>query len=310
MEEIVKYKNEINTLKFKGFTKTDMNLFIALCAKMKDCETNEITFEFDYLKQITSYTSTDTKDFISDLDRMNDKLSKITARFETDDEIVRFTLFPVFVINKKNLTLTVSVNPKFAYLLNNVITSFTIFDLQEFIRLDSKYSKNLYRILKQWRTQGQYIFHNLEEFRELMDIPTKYTNKYMMNECVAVAVEEIQKLDKSFQDFECTPIYARKRGKPLEKLMFTWKAETTKQQENQLQGQASFTDIQTFDEYMKGYQGADKPTPVELKIAKDIVKGKKKKAEEPKTNKFNNFNQRNYDFDEFEKVLLTTNPNN
>lgn len=312
MNEMVKYKNEMNTLKFTGFTKTDMNLLMALCAKIKDCGTEEITFDFDYLKKITNYTSTDINDFIADLERMNTKLAKITARFETDNKILMFVLFPTFEIDKNTLSLTVSVNQKFVHLLNNVVTSFTLFDLQEFVKLDSKYSKNLYRLLKQWRTQGQYIFHNLEEFRELMDIPKSYSNKLMMQKCVNVAVEEIGKLDKSFRDFKCEPIYARKRGKPLDKLMFTWKPEQIPQaepQENQVKGQESFSDAQTFEEYMKGYQGEDKPSPIALKIAKDIEKGRKK-ADTKKQNKFNNFNQRTYDYDELERLLLTTSLDN
>ena len=315
MDELVKYQNDMNRLKFKGFTQTDMNLFVALCSQMKEKGANEVVLSFSKIKQLVKYDEKkrSINEFIQDLERMNEQLMSVNCKIITDSKIIMFVLFPTFEIDKKQETLTVAVNEKFTWLLNEMKT-YTIFELAEFIELKSKYSKHLYRILKQWRTVGKYIFHDLQEFREIMDIPVKYTNRQLMQDCVSVAVEEIKKLDKSFKNFKCEPEYAQKRGKPLEKLIFTWTPEivtTPKKKENQvleqLQGQESFSDCQTFEEYMKQYKGDDKPTPVELKIARDIAKGNKKKQEEPKKNKFINFEQRKYDFDELEALLLTTN---
>ena len=58
-----------------------------------------------------------------------------------------------------------------------MVQNFTIFELLEFTSLSSKYSKTLYRLLKQWRTQGEYIFHDIADFREKMDIPESFSNK-------------------------------------------------------------------------------------------------------------------------------------
>ena len=44
--------------------------------------------------------------------------------------------------------------------------------------------------------------------------------------------------------------------------------------------------------------------PTVLKVAKDILKGEKKKRKAPETNPFNRFDQNQYDFDELEKELL------
>ena len=223
MSEIVKYGNQLNVLKFKGFQKTDMNLLMSLCAKMKDRSTEKVILKFSEIKEIANYSGTDKK-FAEDLDQMTDRLMLVNCKIITNGKIDKFVLFPRCHIDLDTRTVTISVDPEFAFLLNE-LEQYTIFELEEFISLNSKYSKNLYRLLKQWRTVGKYIFNDLEEFRKLMDIPTAYTNKYMMNECVSVAIEEISKLDKSFIGFKCEPVYAKKRGKPLEKLIFTWKAE-------------------------------------------------------------------------------------
>lgn len=226
MNEIVKYKNEINALKFKGFTKTDMNFFMTLCAKVKDQGENEISFSFDYLKQLTNYSSTDVNDFISDLERMNAKLAKITGRFEIEDKIVMFVLFPTFEIDKKKQILTVAVNPKFSYLLNDVIAPFTRFDLREFVQLESKYSKNLYRLLKQWKSTGKMIINDIDDFREKMDVPKAYNNGTFVRDVINPSIEELQKV---FNNLKCEPVYAQKRGKPLVGFIFSFQPEEQSQ---------------------------------------------------------------------------------
>lgn len=294
MDGIVRYDNRMNTLKFNGFNKVDMNLLMALCSKMKDRSTDRITMTFDRIKELASYTSTDKQEFISDLERMSDRLMKVNSKIITDGKIALFVLFPTFIIDPDEETLTVAVNQDFAFLLNE-LEQYTTFELEEFVDLKSKYAKNLYRLLKQWRTQGQYTFHDLVEFRNLMDIPSSYSNKKVMQKCVNVAIDEIGELDRSFKDFKCKPVYSKKRGKPLEKLIFTWQPEVAELAEDeQLEGQEGFSDVQSFEDYIKSYQGEDKPSPVAMKIAKDIEKGRKKAKTEPKKNAFNNFEQRNY----------------
>ncbi len=46
MNEIVKYHNYMNSLKFTGFTVTDFNFLLTLCSCMKDKGTDEVTFSF------------------------------------------------------------------------------------------------------------------------------------------------------------------------------------------------------------------------------------------------------------------------
>ena len=313
--ELVKYQNDMNKLSFKNFNSMDINIFMALCSQVKEKGTQEIVLTFEDIRKLSNYARKDSpKDFSKELDSMNDKLLEIKCKVAIGSKSGRFVLFPSFWTDWEQETLTISVNKDFVWLLNEM-KNYTIFELAEFVELKSKYSKHLYRILKQWRTTGKYIFHDLQEFRELMDVPVKYTNRQLMQDCVSVAVEEIQKLDKSFENFKCEPVYASKRGKPLDKLVFTWKPENVpinefkplKSELEGVEGQESFSDCQTFDEYMKSYTGEDKPSPVALKIARDIEKGNKKKQAEPKQNKFINFQQREYDIDELERLFLTTN---
>ena len=306
-KELVKYQNDMNKLSFKNFNSMDINIFMTLCSQVKEKGTQEITLTFDNIRKLANYARKDSpQDFAKELDDMNDKLLEVKCKVSMGSKSGRFVLFPSFWTDWEQQTLTISVNKDFVWLLNEM-KNYTVFELAEFVGLKSKYSKNIYRILKQWRTVGRYVFHDLQEFRELLDVPQSYTNRQLMQDCVAVAVEELQKLDNSFKNFACTPVYARKRGKPLERLEFTWTAEevpkATASTELELEGQEKFTDVNSFEEYISHYTGKDKPSAVALKIAKDIEKGNK--APKKSKNKFNNFQQRNdYDFDEIERWFV------
>lgn len=254
MDEIVKYNNQMNKLSFSGFTKTHMDFFMAICSKVKNQGTDEIHIKTHELKEIARFEKGGGRDFFEELDAMTDQLQhmngKIVDRTPGHRKFVKFTLFPTFECDEDGEWLTVKVNDRFAHLLNE-FENYTTFELAEFIELKSKYSKNLYRQLKQWRTIGKYVFHDLEEFRRLMDIPVSYTNKLMMQKCVNPAIEEISALDKSFKNFKCEPKYARKRGKPLNELVFTWKPErNTRPEEITIEMIPGQLTIEDYPEYM------------------------------------------------------------
>lgn len=229
MNNLVKYNNEMNKVRFTGFSKIHMDLFMAICSKMKAHGEEIITLDTNELKQIIRFERGGNRDFFEELHMMVAKLQLINGSIvdrtqKGKRKFISFNLFPLFAYDEESGLLEVQVNSTFSWLLNE-FESYTVFEMNEFLELNSKYAKSLYRMLKQWRTQGQYTFYDLEEFKELLDVPKSYTNRQLMQYCVNTAVAEISKLDKSFKNFKCEPIYARKRGKPLEALKFTWAPE-------------------------------------------------------------------------------------
>lgn len=235
MNEIVKYNNYMNSLKFTGFTTTDFNFLMVLCSRMRDKETNKITFNFAELKEITNYKKSNAiKQFVLDLEHMNEKLMRVTCKLKTETKIIMFVLFPTFEIDVAQQTLTVAVNEHFRFILNELVKNFTRFDLQEFIKLDSKHSKSLYRLLKQFKSTGKFEI-KLDEFRKRMDILESYTNKEVMSKVINPSLEELQ---HHFTDLKCTVQYAHKRGKPVEGYIFTFKPEKPAAQTEEIPAEA------------------------------------------------------------------------
>ena len=275
MNEIVKYNNYMNALDFKGFTAADFDFFMYLCATMKDKGTEEMTFTAAELKECAGYSRNVTlEEFKQILDRMNEKLLSMKAHLETDTELVRFVLFPSFRINKETGMLTVRVNKDFQFLLNELTENFTQFELAEFTELNSKYSKTLYRLLKQFRSTGEY-YVRVDDLRMLLGCPTSYNNKQLMQWVISPAVAELQ---KDFPTLTVETIRARTKGRPVTGYHFTFMAD------GQIPGQM------TID------QGAEEVRKYKASKAKERSKTRK--------NSFNNFEQRDYDFDDLESKLL------
>ncbi len=269
MNEIVKYDNYMNSLHFKAFTQIDYNFLMVLCNKLRDKDVSEITISFDELREKTGYTQTSVDKFVSDLKRMNEKLMKITCKLKTESKIIMFVLFPTFEIDLDNKSLTVSVNQKFRFILNELVKNFTRFDLHDFVELDSKYAKSLYRLLKQYRTTGRYEVE-VEDFKAKMDCPKSYNNKQFMQNIVNPAINSIQ---NCFQNLKCEPQYARKRGRPVTGYIFTFTPENIQKSDA---GQC---------------KQKEKNTPPGINRSS-------------KTTAFHNFKQRTYGYEALERELL------
>ncbi|MCX4361661.1 MAG: replication initiation protein [Mucispirillum schaedleri] len=272
MNEVVKYDNYMNGLKFTGFTATDFNFLMLLCSKLRDKDTSKITISFAEIREKTGYTQCSIKQFVSDLQRMNDKLMKITCKLQTETEIIMFVLFPTFRIDLENQMLTVAVNEDFKFILNELIKNFTRFDLNEFVHLDSKYSKNLYRLLKQYRITGRYEV-GLEEFYSKMDCPKAYNNKQFMQNVIKPALKELKE-NNYFKNLECIVQYAHKKGRPVVGYVFTFDPEER---------------VHSREIEQKNQKFDSKP---------------KKNRDKIKNSRFNNIECRGYDYEALEKQLL------
>lgn len=269
MNEVVKYENYMNSLRFKGFTAVDFNFLMMLCSKMRDKRTNILEFTFTELKRITDYpTKNSTKRFVSDILRMNDKLMSMKCLLKKDDEIFQFVLFPTFSLNEKKEILTVSVNERFMFILNDITRNFTRFELEQFVKIESKHAKNLYRLLKQYRTTG-ILEIVLNDFREKMDCPESYTNKHVMDKIIKPSIKELRE-KKYFHNLQCTTKYAHKRGKPVIGYKFTFTPESRVIEADQSQNKMN----------------------------------KSNQNQQQKQNSFANFHQRTYDYDQLERELI------
>lgn len=222
MNEVVKYHNNMNSVAFRKFTSNEMDLFFAICSKMKEQEANTVRFEFSQLRRLSNYKPTSIKRFTDDLNKTYTKMLNLTYGTQTETRIQRFVLFTDFDLNITDQYVDITVNTKLEYFLNELTSNFTRFELEEFTKLNSSYAKTMYRLLKQYKSTGFYTV-SIEEFRRILDIP----QSYRMSEINKWVLSPIKKeLCPLFNRFEIEKI--KKKGNKISQLNFNFSEKDSK----------------------------------------------------------------------------------
>lgn len=214
----VRYKNELNLVPMRNFDSVEMNLFFSICAKMKDKGLSKVQFTFEDLRELSAYKPTSIKRFSDDLEDVYNKMLQLTYRTEEAGIREKFVLFTGYRIDENNQTVDISVNPELAYIINELSSEFTKFELQEFTGIRSSYAKTMYRLLKQYRSTGFYKV-KIEDFREILSIP----NSYQMSDIDKQVLKPIKnELSEFFDSLKIKKIKARK-GNRIAMIEFRFK---------------------------------------------------------------------------------------
>lgn len=213
--DIVKYHNDMNKVNLGAFSTKELDLFFSICFKLKEQGTNEIKISFDDIKFLIGEVKNPKRVKLY-VDNLNKKLAQLNYQFEISPNVFeRFVLFTNFTSNYNDNTLTIKVNEKFGYLLNNLIGNFTKFELEQFVNLKSSYSKNMFKLLKQWESKKEREF-KIDEFRELLAIPPKYRMSIIDIKVLTPIMEE---LPQYFFNLKLEKI---KTGRNITSLKFSW----------------------------------------------------------------------------------------
>lgn len=192
--EIVRYSNQFNAQALRRFTALDLDLLMAIASRVRDQGIDEVVFTFEELRQLAHIKKNLTdKELAARIVEVNDRLLACRFRFQDDSRTVQFTLFSGFETDWKTAKLLVAVNPRFSFLLNDLTSQFTRFELAEFADLKSSYAKETYRRLKQFRQTGVWKV-SLAEFRRLLDIPDSYRISHINSRVIKPIEDELKPL--------------------------------------------------------------------------------------------------------------------
>ena len=221
MGEIIRYHNDMNRVSFSNFNEKELDLFFSICQQMKEKSLKEVTFSFVELRKLSNYSNRSIQRLYSDLDKVYKKMLELNLKYEDEKEIRRFVLFSKYVLKKDEKTVTIKASEDFEYILNNLIGNFTKFDLIDFVNLKSSYSKNMFKLLKQWDTKKERIF-KIDELKEILGIPKGFSFG-KINERVLTPI--MNELPQHFNNLELEKI---KTGRSITSLKFTWSGKVEK----------------------------------------------------------------------------------
>ena len=300
MTEIVKYSNDLHKLKIGNFGEMEQNLLFGILANCRDkydefvmtlAELNEFSPSRKYTANEMLQKALSLRESIFKLD-----FSVIKSKDENYHEQDIYNLFSRFTIcynGKKNdfenaeLTeIRLKVNEDCRELIANLTKEFTQYELEEFIFLNSRYTKTIYRYLKQFRTTGIWRV-KWDDFKEILGIPSSYKicdiDKRILNPCVEQLSSPLNlfelhenKTKKAtrtpFKNLKCTKIKGKGRGRggAIKEIEFTFDKQTA-------QGEhiTHFMGQEIAPSPAKEYKEPQKLEPIFIQRLREI---KKKKA--------------------------------
>lgn len=251
-KQVTQYKNQVNTIPMRNWTAEEMNFFFAVLTKLRDEGTKEIVMDKYQLAELAQYSVTHNKRYRDTIKSLVDKIGTLTYIEETKNSYESMPLFLKFKATWEddltNMQLILKVNPDFEYILNRWNEgNWTKFLLEEFIKIESTYSKTLFRLLKQWKTVGKREF-TLDEFKKLMDIPKSYQNGIINHRIINNSIKD---LEPHFKDLKVKTIKANTRGNPVIGYKFTWDPEKTNAWEQDKFNKTIPSKKQTYKPYKK-----------------------------------------------------------
>lgn len=168
--EIVKFSNQFNNVALKKFDAVHLDVLMAIASRVREKGTATVEFSFEELRGLMrSRKNLTNKQLADKIVQTNARLLALNYMFEDSGKIIQFALFTKFVTDPQEATLAVGVNEEFAFLLNDLTSQFTRFELAEFADLKSKYAKEFYRRAKQYRSSGIWKISR-DEFCRLLGV--------------------------------------------------------------------------------------------------------------------------------------------
>lgn len=219
--EVVKYHNDLNSISMRNWTAEEMDFFFAIIARIREKGTDTIEFSAEEVKKLSKFSDKHIARWEKTMESAANKITQINYVERSNRKIRSMNLFSIFEVDLHEMTVMVQVSPYFEYILNKLTGTFTVYELAEFVELNSTYSKTAYRLLKQWRTKGVREFP-IEEFRYLFDIPSSYSAGNIKQRVIQPILQE---LPAYFSKLKCKIITSNTRGTPVTGYRFTWQQE-------------------------------------------------------------------------------------
>lgn len=198
-DKIVVYSNDLNQISLGSLKEQEQNLFFSLLVKLKDKGHEPVLFTSAEIAKMLAmhYTQKQIVVFIDDLKNHFFKLDfrtekRLSNGFIEEDNVNLFKYMRIRYNENRTAIeeLEIEVNERFEYMLNQLKANFTSFELANFLILNSKYSKTLFRLLKQYRTQGWWQVE-LKEFKRLMQVPKSYQMTHIDNKIIKPSIKEL-----------------------------------------------------------------------------------------------------------------------
>ncbi|EAJ7130056.1 replication initiation protein [Campylobacter upsaliensis] len=218
------YRNEMNSIRFPNFSAMDFNLFFTICYfgikqnKNKRALKKSVKIKFDDLRIFMPQIKNKKRFFDEIAKFVKYKLNLIGVNVFEYDEVLEengvlrkidngkrklkgAVFIKKYVLDEENEELYLEFT-SYAYSLLNEFGNFMSFDMNEFCSFENKYTKTLFRLLKQYENSNTHtdeanpnikaITMTKDEFKKFMNTPDNYETKDLERKVIKPSIKEIK----------------------------------------------------------------------------------------------------------------------
>ena len=287
MDNIVKYHNDLNKLKFYLFGELEQNILMGVFLNARFHNTKEFILNADDIAKFLPQRNPSKQEIFNRVMSLRENLFKIdyTHEIKLDNGLIELSFYNIFSVftlvytteNREFEYLKIKISDDFSYLIHNITKFMTQFELEEFLFLNGKYAKALYIHLKQFRTTGVWRV-TWDNFKMLLDIPKSYPvcmiDSRILEPCVKQLQEPLNLFERArtpFKNLKYKKIKGRGRGRGgnITHIEFTFDKQTA-------QGEpiADFMGQEIAPSQAKEYKEPQKLEPIFIQRLREIQKKK------------------------------------
>lgn len=200
MDNIVKYHNDLNKLKFYLFGELEQNILMGVFLNARFHNTKEFILNADDIAKFLPQRNPSKQEIFNRVMSLRENLFKIdyTHEIKLDNGLIELSFYNIFSVftlvytteNREFEYLKIKISDDFSYLIHNITKYMTQFELEEFLFLSGKYTKALYIHLKQFRTTGIWRV-KWDDFKEFLGIPSSYKMCDIDKQILEPSVEQL-----------------------------------------------------------------------------------------------------------------------
>lgn len=221
-KNLVKYNNDFNIANLTDLNKVELDIFIAICSKFTKNKTDRIVLEYDEVRELSNLTlrKYSKLKFQNFMLSTQDKILKINFSVKSDEGFLQAPIFKMFFTPNGEERVIAELNDIFLNYLYDIPQkiSFTQFELDCFLQLKSKYSKNLLRFFLQ-NYMGFWI-EDFAKFKVKLGFPASQISSQLFR-TLDKAILELEQLD-IISNIKYEIEKARTQGSPIKNIKFTY----------------------------------------------------------------------------------------
>lgn len=196
-KEFISYDNSFNKTSLTLFTQVQVDVLMAVLSKMGK-ETDEqgrfvAEYKFKDIRRMTGMKEL----YASRLIKILDELMETKVIFFNGSGYYNGNVFSECIaVDKTTVKVVLSMDMTKKLLLGK--SGYTILELEEYVELKNKYSKEFYRLLRQFRYTGVLLIKK-EDLLKILSPPKSYNEYDSVRRIINPAIEHNQKYFKNLK---------------------------------------------------------------------------------------------------------------